>query len=124
MMNNHFTYHRIEGRPELFVRQLDGPQYLFQVLEFESEAQLVAAVSKMQDRVVRIVPHLVCLRFAGNLVHVDVGQDNWREVLDDIDRVRKEAAVWVREQWTTKTLKTSSNSTDPPPAPPSMEGSR
>lgn len=110
-MNNHFTYHRIEGRPELFVRQMDGPQYLFQVLEFESEAQLVQAVAKMQDRVVRIMPHLVCLRFAGNLVHVDVGQDNWREVLDDIDRVRKEASVWVREQQTL------------PPAPPCMEGS-
>lgn len=98
MKNNRFTYHRIEGRPELFVRQLDGPQYLFQVLEFESEAQLVQAVSKMQDRVVRIVPSLVCLRFAGNLQHVDVGQDNYKEVLADIDQVRKEAAAWLREE--------------------------
>lgn len=96
--NNKFTYHRIEGRPELFVRQLDGPQYLFQVLEFESEAQLVQAVSKMQDRVVRIVPSLVCLRFAGNLQHVDVGQDNYKSVLADIDQVRKEAAAWLRDQ--------------------------
>lgn len=96
--NNKFTYHRIEGRPELFVRQLDGPQYLFQVIEFESEAQLVQAVSKMQDRVVRIVPSLVCLRFSGNLQHVDVGQDNYKEVLADIDQVRKEAAAWLREE--------------------------
>ena len=98
MSSNHFTYHRIEGRDELFIRQLDGPQYLFQVLEFESEAQLVQAVSKMQDRVVRIVPSLVCLRFAGNLQHVDVGQDNYMDLLADIDQVRKEAAAWLREE--------------------------
>lgn len=115
MSSNHFTYHRIEGRPELFVRQLDGPQYLFQVLEFESEAQLVAAVSKMQDRVVRIVPSLVCLRFAGNLRYREVTQENHREVLAEIEAARKGAAAWVREQQT--------NQQTLPPAPPCMEGS-
>lgn len=97
-MNNHFTYHRIEGRPELFVRQVDGPQYLFQVLEFESEAQLVEAVPKMQDRVVRIVPSLVCLRFAGNLRRREVTQENHREVLAEIEEARKGAGLWLRQE--------------------------
>ena len=111
---NNFTFHRLLDRPELFVRQINDPQYLFQVLEFESEAQLVEAVAKMQDRVVRILPHLVCLRFAGNLVHVPVGQNNYKEVLADIDRVRTEAAMWVKEAIRQKTL----------PRPSTKEGSR
>ena len=97
-MNNHFTYYHIEGRPELFVRQVDGPQYLFQLLEFESETQLVEAVSKMQDRVVRIVPSLVCLRFAGNLQHREVTQENHREVLAEIEEARKGAGLWLRQE--------------------------
>lgn len=99
MSNNRFTFHHIPDREELFVRQVDNPQYLFQIIEFESEKQLVEAVAKMQDRVVRILPSLVCLRFAGNLQHVEITQANYLEVLADIDRVRKEAAMWVRDNY-------------------------
>ncbi len=99
MNNNRFTFHRIQDREELFVRQVDNPQYLFQIIEFESEKQLVEAVAKMQDRVVRILPSLVCLRFAGNLQHVEITQANYREVLAEIDQVRKEAAMWVRDNY-------------------------
>lgn len=92
-----FVFHRIEGREEVFIRQEGYPQYLFQVIEFESEAQLVKVISQTKDKLVRIMPTLVCLRFSGNIEHVNIGQDNYKEVLADIDRVRTAAALWYKE---------------------------
>lgn len=98
MKEEQFAFFHLPNRDELFIQQIDAPQYLFQVLEFQSEQQLVEAVSKMQDRVVRIMPSFVCLRFSGNLQHVDISQENYNDILADIDRVRKAAALWMKSR--------------------------
>ena len=91
---------RMMGTKDKFVLQMEGNQYLYQVLEFTDMEQYHAfaeANCPTKMPYTQVGSRMVALRFSGNIQHVAITQDTANEIAQGIIDTEKEAAKWYDE---------------------------
>ena len=91
---------RMMGTKEKFVLQMEGNQYLYQVLEFTDMEQYRAFAEANGSTTMpytQVGSRMVALRFSGNIQHVAITQDTANEIAQGIIDTEKEAAKWYDE---------------------------
>lgn len=91
---------RMKGEASKFVLQMEGGQYLYQVLEFTDMEQywtFAKANESTGAPYTQVGSRMMALRFSGNLQHVTITQANASEVAQGVIDTEKEAARWYDE---------------------------
>lgn len=87
---------------EKFVLQVANPQYMFQVLCFDSREQYNEFQRVNQEPFGRLDGYLIILRLSSALQPVSVNQQNADAVFDETMKVMNEAARWFAQEYIEK----------------------
>ncbi|MEE1092209.1 MAG: hypothetical protein UHZ01_03910 [Prevotella sp.] len=93
--NIKFMECRMKGRQEKFVMQMEYPQCLFQVHEFESTQHYLDTLHQSKSWVhTQVGCRNMALTFNGCMMHYEFGQDDASEKAKQLIEALKEAARW------------------------------
>ena len=91
---------RMSGQESKFVMQMEYPQCLFQVIEFNDMEQYKAFAKKNDETEMpytQVGSRMMALRLSCCIQFVEIRQDNANEIYKRVTEVEQEAAKWYDE---------------------------